>query len=125
MITLRRGVIGRHRGVDVTAKSAEGSARLLAPLWVLVMQAKRKQIPWDVFRQRYLLHLNRVDVRAVEPFITPEANGGDLWLMCYCPLEKERCHVEVLIDYLVAVMPDIYRKQDPGSTIPDLSFVGG
>jgi hypothetical protein len=90
------------------------------------MQAKRKQITWDEFRQRYLLFLsNHVNVRAVEPFLTPEAHGGVLWLLCYCPLEKERCHVEILIDYLAAVMPDIYRREDPGSAMPDLSYVGG
>jgi uncharacterized protein YeaO (DUF488 family) len=125
MITLRRGVVGKHRGVDVTAKSAEGMPKLLAPPWHLVMQAKRKQITWEVYRQRYLLRLNHVDVRVIEPHLTADSSGGDLWLLCYCPLEKEHCHVDVLIDYLVAVIPDVYRREDIGSAMPDLSFVSG
>jgi len=117
--------VGKHRGVDVSAKSAEGMPKLLAPPWHLVMQAKRKQISWEIYRQRYLLCLNHVDALVVLPSLQEGAAGGTLWLLCYCQLESEHCHVEVLIDYLVAVLPDFFKREDCGGVMPDLSFVEG
>jgi len=131
---LFRGVVGSHYGLDVTAQSAQLFAAKLAPSWKMVMAAKRKRIPWEVFRQQYeqLLDMNwqlyhreileTLDHASLEYSVDL---APQLHLLCYCQEGKDRCHAELLIDWLCENAPHAFVRGGSAATFPDLSLLEG
>lgn len=118
LTTLVRGRIGKDRGVDVTAKSASGWARAFAPTWDMVVRSKRGLLSWQEYAEEYQLILDRVPWYVIS---TLHALDRRVCLLCYCNADK-RCHVDILIEYLIARFPDLFKGEDEGSSFPELKW---
>ena len=108
LVRLYRGQVGRseEEGVDVSQKSAGPIGRPFAPPWDLVMGSKRGEIDWSTYRSRYfqqLFHNQSAPVfRLWEEGVRL---GGELAVLCYCPMSNSYCHTVLLIQWLTECYP--------------------
>lgn len=113
-IELFRGQIGSYfgkHGADVTAKSAQGLFKQLAPAWDLVMQRKRGGLSHAAYEGLYQIQLTEGPARAAAQkiyFETLQRGQNVLVLLCYCRMSKA-CHVDILIDWLCTSLPNCYK----------------
>lgn len=112
MILIQRAPIRKNGpdGVDITVKSALGSARHFAPTWDMVMGSKRGEITWDEYTERYRAILDSVSEDAWH-WLAEQARNGVLTLLCYCPDGKEHCHTHLLIAYACERFPDCFFSE--------------
>jgi len=104
-IGLTRATIGESSGLDVTAKSAQGWARKLAPSWSLVMGHKRGSLHDAAYEEEYLKQL-AFDLGAVHfPYVQlwhyGLQHGRQICFLCYCR-DGAFCHTHLLIDYIIS-----------------------
>jgi len=117
-ISLLRGCIktyfGDH-GADVTAKSAEGLYKHLAPTWDLVGRHKLGSMTNLQYHARYLALLRKAALykipEHIHASIEQRGDQDSLVLLCYCSLDKF-CHVDYLIDWLCEQYPQLYTVHD-------------
>jgi uncharacterized protein YeaO (DUF488 family) len=85
--------IGRYKGeygLDITVKSASGSAKAFAPTWDMVNGLKSGKLTWEAYTVAYLTKMR-------ESYKTNRAAWDELLsrevvvLLCYCA-EWTRCH---------------------------------
>jgi len=90
-------------GFDVTAKSATGWAKDLAPPWDLVRRYRACAIDDAAYTEIYLRQLSELpeviwDVVYETGLMQPKQR---LVFQCYCPNSAPFCHTHILVGYLV------------------------
>jgi DNA polymerase III epsilon subunit-like protein len=109
LVVLKRGQIGRTKGIDITAKSSAGWATVFAPTWEMV-SGHKDQTMGDI--EYAGLYTTILDVAGEESFKrlwqTGLDNGNRLTLLCYCP-RGVFCHTHLLIDYAVRRYPQLFQ----------------
>jgi len=107
-VSLTRGQIGVANGLDVTAKSAAGWAKKLAPSWALVLGHQRGSLPEAEFERLYIQTIAPRESSYLFPMIDlwhyGLANDSKICFLCYCP-DMQFCHTHTLINYIVGTWP--------------------
>lgn len=91
-------------GLDITVKSAKGSARLLAPTWTLVMGLKEGKIT----QEQYTAHYYKILEMNLDQYIVDSLAKKDRNFKCYCA-NGEFCHTYLLINYLISKYPHQFQ----------------
>lgn len=93
--------------LDITAKSAEGWAKNLAPTWGLVWGHKNGALTDEQYTESYLHSINLVGIPLDELLRFGHINGS-ITFVCYCP-DGKFCHTHLLIEYLLKECPEIFE----------------
>ena len=96
--------------LDVTARSAVGELRRLAPTWDMVTDSKAGKLGHITFTRLYsqildeadLPHMARTIHRWARRFHVPT-----ITFMCYCR-DEDFCHTHLLINRLMADFPELF-----------------
>jgi len=108
-IALRRGQIGRSKGIDVTVKSAVGWATAFAPTWEMVTGHKSGIMGDIEYSGLYAAILDAAGKQAFDRLRQVGTDNGDkLTLLCYCP-DGVFCHAHLLVEYAVKHYPDWFQ----------------
>ena len=97
--------IGEELVLDVTARNAQGIAKLFAPKWKMVMASKAGKITWEEYTERYLEFM-RERYQENEQRFFDVCEAGEVVLLCFCKnsvMGEKRCHRYLLADILVQV----------------------
>jgi hypothetical protein len=131
-IKLFRGQIKTYygsNGADVTAKSATGLYKRLAPSWEIVMLRKQRNLSEDAYAALYETHLEKAAddkiPEKIHAHLQPTHDNVCLVLLCYCN-PNAFCHVDLLIEWLCLRYPQLYinandRVPSPMDALLDFS----
>ena len=125
MILLTRAQIGTGvPGLDITVKSAVGTARLLAPTWDMVMGHKKHTITNDEYARRYREILNNVPYYVWTWLEEQHLKNGILTFLCYCPNvcwdgSPKFCHTRLLMSFMVERWPSHFQFAASERSIDD------
>lgn len=121
MIKLRRGVIGKDTGLDVSSRSASITGNILAPTVEMVIALRKgngiegwpkiNTITKEEYINMYYNKLEQVDQWFWNIIHRIGSKEGEITFLCHCNLNKETCHVEFLINYMINKYPNIYRRE--------------
>ena len=117
LIKLSRGQIGMHvpgQGInlDITAKSATGWARSLAPTWDMVLRRKDGLLTDAEFTQMYYVLLDIAQLRLYNIVEYAYGRGSRCRFLCYCP-DGGLCHTYLAIKWLVNTYPRLFEEDLP------------
>lgn len=116
-LRLKRGQIGRARGLDVTVKSAAGFARHFAPTWQMVTAYKAGRLAAAEYAAEYRRILGDAPLCAWHALREAGLNRRSLRLLCYCR-DGAFCHTHLLIDYAVSHFPRSFSDGRAPEDIP-------
>jgi uncharacterized protein YeaO (DUF488 family) len=85
--------------IDVTVKSAEGKARLVAPTWDMVRGHKSGKIDDETYTKLYMEILEQNEQRILDAFAFYSTLTQKLALACYCR-PGAFCHRVLLANWL-------------------------
>lgn len=109
MIKLNRAQMRYSKSdrLDITAKSAEGWVKNLAPTWGLVWGHKNGALTDEQYTESYLHGIDLVGLPLDELLKFGHIHGS-ITFVCYCP-DGKFCHTHLLIDHLLKEYPEVFK----------------
>lgn len=119
---LRRQISPTATGVDITVRTAKGTAKFFAPSWDMVMGHKSGVLTDAQYATQYRARMDAVPPSAWQWLldVAREEFDGAIPLMCYCRSDV-MCHTHLVAIYAATKFPDVFEAQtDPPECITPL-----